>query len=194
MIRGTELAQPLVLNLDRLGTENTCAGCTLWEGKYFSGIAFEAHEATGTILAIAGFRHGMWHGAIREWDAAGRPLEEEYSEGGAPHGPSRKWYDNGQVAEFAYSERFINLHRKRWDENGRLIDEKVLLENEPRWAKLIEERQRGPRPIVDIDLATLTFFERPEGWGRNETDLPWPHEPPTWELCHELEARSLARR
>jgi hypothetical protein len=186
--------QPLVVHDGRLSFVEDTTGDALLDGRYFSGISFEEDPQTRVILAVVGYHFGKFHGAWRSWDVAGRPIEEEYYHGGAFHGPRRKWYPSGQLAESLHSERFINMRTKRWDENGGLIEEKYLLETEPRWAKLEAERKRGPRPIVDIDLATLTFFERPEGWGRNESDLPPPPPPPSLELCRALEARSLARR
>lgn len=186
--------QPLVVHDDRLGFVEDTTGDALLDGQYFSGISFEENAATRAVIAVVGYHFGKLHGAWRSWDVAGRLTEEEYYARGGYHGPRRKWYANGQLAESLHSEHFINMRTKRWDENGRLTEEKYLLETEPRWAKLEEERKRGPRPIVDIDLATLTFFERPEGWGRNESDLPPPLPPPSLELCRALEARTLGRR
>lgn len=186
--------EPLVLHGDRLSYTEDSAGDALWQGKYFSGISFEEHPATGAVIVVVGHRFGKLHGAWRAWDIAGRPTEEQYYEKGGGHGPLRRWYPNGQLAESLYSEHSIDTRTTRWDENGRLVEERYLLETDPSWAKLEQERKRGPRPIVDIDLATLTFFERPEGWGRNESDLPSPPPPPSLELCRALEARGLARR
>lgn len=174
--------------------EQDSVGDALWEGKYFSGIAYEDHPATGAVLSVVGYRFGKRHGAIREWNGAGHPIDEEYEDLGGGHGPFRKWYPNGQLAEAGHTEHSINLWSKRWDEDGRLMEEKYLLETDPRWGELEAERKRGPSPIIDIDLATLTFFERPEGWGRNESDLPPPPRAPSLELCRALEAQSLRAR
>jgi hypothetical protein len=183
----------LIVNVDRLTWEQDSVGDALWEGKYFSGIAFEEHLPTGTVLAVIGYRFGKLHGAAREWDATGRLLEEEYYDQGGNHGPIRKWYRSGQLAESAHSEHSIDMRSKRWDDNGKLVEETYLLESDARWAKLQEERKRDSSPTVDIDLSTLTFFERPEGWGRNESDLPPPQPPPSVELCRALETHSLAK-
>lgn len=190
----TQIQKSLVLHDDRLSFVQDTTGDAMWQGKYFSGISFEDDPVTGAIIAVVGYRFGKLHGAWRSWDAAGRALEEEYYEGGAFHGPRRKWYANGRLAESEYSERFILIAARRWNESGTLISEKRLLETEPRWAQLEKERARGPRPIVDIDLATMTFFERPEGWGRNESDLPPPPRAPSLELCRALEQQSISSR
>ncbi len=177
----------LVVNINRLVWEQDSVGDALWEGKYFSGIVFEDDPVNGTVLAVVGYRFGKRHGAVREWNRAGRLLDEEYEDVGGSHGPFRKWYPNGQLAMSGYTEHSINLRSKRWAEDGKLLEEKYLLEGDPRWAKLEAERKRGPSPIIDIDLATLAFFERPEGWGRNELDLPQPQPPPSLQLCRSLE-------
>jgi hypothetical protein len=184
----------LIVNVDKLNWEQDSVGDCLLGGKYFSGIAFEAHSGTGTIVAVTGYRFGKLHGAARERDPSGLLREEEYNDQGGNHGPIRKWHRNGQLAESAHSEHSINLRSKRWDESGKLIEEKYLLETDARWRRLQEERKRGACPIIDIDLKTLTFFERPEGWGRNEADLTPPQPPPSLELCRALEAQTLASR
>lgn len=177
----------LVVNINRLIWEQDSVGDALWEGRYFSGIAYEEHPATGTVLAVVGYRFGKRHGAIREWNVAGRLLDEEYEDVGGSHGPFRKWHQNGQLAESGYTEHSINLRLKRFAEDGKLLEEKHLPESDARWAKLEAERKRGPAPIVDIDLTTLTFFERPEHWGMNELDLPQPLPPPSLQLCRARE-------
>jgi hypothetical protein len=73
----------------------------------------------------------------------------------------RRWHSNGQLAEFEYRERFVRLRVKRWDETGKLLTENYHPMGDPLWAKLQEERKRSAQPVVDIDLKTLTFFERP---------------------------------
>jgi antitoxin component YwqK of YwqJK toxin-antitoxin module len=99
----------LILNVERLTREQDSVGDALWEGSYFSGIAFEEDAATGTVVAVTGYRFGKLHGAAREWDTAGWLIEEEYNDQGGNHGPIRKWYPNGQLAESAHSEHSIDM-------------------------------------------------------------------------------------
>ncbi len=183
----------LVVNLDRLDVEQDTIGDSLLKGEYFTGIAFEEHAATGSVVAVVGFRDGKRHGAVRDWTSDGRLTEEEYLERGAPHGPRRTWHRNGQLAVCEYSEHFFLIQSKRWDENGMLVEE-YSLRDAATLQKLAEAHKRRPRPIIDIDLKTLTFFERPEGWGRSDTDLPAPQAAPSLVLCRALEAQTLAGR
>ena len=184
----------LIVNVDQLRWERDSAGDALWGEKYFSGIAFEGHPTNNSVLSVTGYRFGKRHGASREWNVEGRLIDEEYEDVGGSHGPFRKWYPNGQLAESGHTEHSINVRFQRWDENGRLLEEKYLLESDPRFAKLEAERERAPSPIIDIDLKTLSFFDRARDWGRSAADLPPPQPAPSLELCRLLSARSLADR
>jgi len=183
----------LVVNNDRLENEQDSVGDALLDGDYFTGVAFEVHEATGAVVGVSGYKYGKRHGPFRVWHRSGRLKEEEYVELGAFHGPTRRWHRDGQLAEFEHYERFILTRSKRWDESGKLINE-YSLRDAATLAKLEHERKGRPRPVIDIDLTSFTFFERPEAWGQNESDLPAPQAAPSLELCRALEARSSSER
>lgn len=168
-----------VVDMSDLDESNDGNYDTLLNGKLFSGVAFELCAATGGVVSLLGFRNGRLHGPLRGWAPSGVIVEEKYYYLGGYHGPRRRWHEDGQLAESCHSEYDVNWRTKRWGEDGRLLEEKHLVESDPRWRRIEEADARYANRIVDIDLSTLSFFERPKGWGRDESDLPPPPGPPS---------------
>ncbi len=91
----------------------------------FTGLAFWL-GADGQVRAEQEFRHGLEWGLGRKWNAARTLTLEAVSYRGVYHGVARKWHSNGQLAEECLSELGICLSRRRWDEQGRLIEDYQL--------------------------------------------------------------------
>ena len=115
--------QTQVVNLDRIEIEQDSVGDALFEGKYFTGIAFEVHPTTMGVTGVVGYRDGKRHGALREWDSRCRPTDEEYVDLGGVHGPRRRWHRNGTLAESEHDEYAVLTLRKHWNENGTPLEE-----------------------------------------------------------------------
>ena len=95
-----------------------------------------------------------------------------------------------EIAAFVYTDQLVTSRIQRWDEDGKLLEDFSMRTDTPTFAKLEQNRKRRPYPVVDIDLKTLTFFERPADWGRDLAALPPPQAAPSLELCRLLEAQT----
>ncbi|QGJ71747.1 Hypothetical protein PBC10988_34550 [Planctomycetales bacterium 10988] len=134
-------------------------GLYYYEGAPFTGIRviqeidFKTEEE---------FRHGVLWGKSQTWWPSGRPWRELEFVSGLWHGTIKKWHDNGQMAELTKAEVGIPIARKRWDEEGRLIED-YKIENDPEEASRLRkewdmvkryyERAGVPSPFQKIDLA-----------------------------------------
>lgn len=180
----------LVVNLERLGVEPDTVGNSLLDGHSFTGVAYEEGPNAGSIVGVYGYHLGKLHGPFRVWHHDGLLKEEEYRAKGALHGPRRTWHRNGQLAESSYTDYRVTTRLKRWDERGAVLESFLVAEDSAVWTKVEAERARGLRAILEIDLKTLSFLERPERWGRDESELPPPQRAPSLELCRALEVTS----
>ena len=162
------------VDFDQLDTADDGSGCILLNGNLFFGIAYEHDEKSGILIGLAGYFFGAAHGASRDWHANGKLATEIYHKTGSRHGPWREWYETGAPKVHSYWECDLCLWKTRWDEHGNLVED-YRLASESKYARKIEERLReGNWRIIDIDVETMEFFERPQGWGK---DLPPEAEP-----------------
>ena len=180
----------MIVNIERLEWTDDGYGDKTLDGKYYTGVAFEVDEETNLIIGLVGYLDGRFHGASRSWSPSGQPIRETYYFNGGYHGPLRKWHQNGVLAEEDYCEYGLGTRGRKWNEHGELVEETGLREGDYRIEQLERERARGLKPVVDIDLSTLQFFERGIGWGENPADISPPPPPPSTALCRSLETRA----
>lgn len=114
-----------------------------WNGKPFTGIAFE-YNGQGKLISEVSFVDGIEHGIARDWYPSGQLKKETYLMWGGLHGVSREWFENGRLKSEAYGEYAILIKRKIWDEDGNLILDKHISENDPLYKILQSRRQRNP--------------------------------------------------
>lgn len=114
-----------------------------YKGQRYSGVAYDKEAKTGVIVGIGGFDGGFLRGPDRVWTPSGILQEETFYRYGSFHGPRREWHPDGTLKLNEY-----------W--NG---DERTPPEG-------------STEPVIDIDLDTMEFVERPWGWGREPTPPP----------------------
>jgi hypothetical protein len=159
------------VDADRLGeTDDAYADVTL-DGRLFSGVAYE-RDADGHLICLCGYVDGKAHGAFRVWTTSGQIVTEHYFDGGGLHGPYREWYPSGQLRLDAYYEHGYSTRKQTFAEDGRVLESERLDAESPNAARIAKQRKRRSRAIIDIDLTTWDFVQRPEGWGADGAGLP----------------------
>lgn len=114
-----------------------------YKGQRYSGVAYDKDAKTGVVVGLGGFDGGWLRGPDRLWTPSGILLVETFYLYGDFHGPNRQWHPDGTLKLNEY-----------WKAGKRTSFD-------------------GPaEPIVDIDLDTMEFVERPWGWGREPTPPP----------------------
>lgn len=103
--------------------------CTLG-GEPFTGTACEAWP-DGTPRAEEDYLWGTRSGKSREWNRAGRLVEEVSLNDGVRHGVSRGWYDGGRLRWEQVCEHGIALTSVEWDEAGVEVARATLDPNGP---------------------------------------------------------------
>lgn len=114
-----------------------------WNGHPFTGIAFEYNDQ-GKLISEVPFVDGIEHGIVRDWYPSGQLKKETHLMWGGLHGVAREWYENGRLKSEAYGEYAILVKRKEWDENGNLIFEKHITENDSLYEILMKRRKKRP--------------------------------------------------
>lgn len=126
-------------------------------GQLFTGTAFE-HDANGTLTAEISFLEGQESGLKRLWSPSGVLILERNMAFAGPHGPTRSWHENGQLAEEGLTEFAFYIWFKRWDQNGKLIedykiDEKQLGIVKKMWegnlGQILREREQAAKQSDD---------------------------------------------
>jgi antitoxin component YwqK of YwqJK toxin-antitoxin module len=141
----------------------------LYEGQLFTGISREKDPRTGTIIAVAGYSDGKLHGAVRSWYANGQMAREEFRYNGAYHGPQREWYPSGQLKKAGYVDRGVTVWEKTWSEQGELTSNHDVEALPDQLDRLTQARTKlSSFKVIDIDVNTWEFVERPDGWRIDE--------------------------
>ena len=162
------------VDVDLLDVSDDGTKDILLDGKLFSGIAYEHDDDSGVLIGLAGYSFGASHGPFRTWHPHGKIATEFYYRNGLRNGPQREWHKTGIPKLHSYWECDFCLWKYEWDEHGAL-SENFKLESESKYALKIRERlSQGTWKTIDIDVKTMEFFERPQGWGK---DLPPEAEP-----------------
>jgi hypothetical protein len=99
------------------------------DGEHFTGVGFARHPDGWLQVEIA-YTNGLKWGTQREWFAPDQLLTEAEMQAGAVHGKQRFWHRNGKLAEEGEYEFGVTLRRKKWDEDGKLVEE-FELKQEP---------------------------------------------------------------
>lgn len=160
----------LTVDFDDLETSEVGYNEYTLTGSLFTGIAVERTE-TGALIGLAGFSLGSKHGPWRSWHVNCLPKKEFYFLDGARNGPLRKWYENGELAYDAYWECDYCIRAKGWNELGKMVKDYKMTSDSRYFPSLKKERAQRQWRVLDIDIETLEFIERPPGWGRDGTEL-----------------------
>ena len=97
-------------------------GMYFWEGKPFTGTAYELHDNT-QVWSEVEMIEGMPNGEVREWFPSGKLKMEGYGKLGERESWSREWFENGTLKRESISENNRRIKELIWNEQGELISE-----------------------------------------------------------------------
>lgn len=112
----------------------------LFDGMLFNGIAVHYRE-DGSIESEVEFRDGIQNGVIRNWDVNGKLIFQGETKNGAFHGNCRTWDVDGRLIQEDKYEYGIRVSRKRWSENGDVIEDTMLERGNPNFELLQSARR-----------------------------------------------------
>lgn len=138
----------LRINFDSLSAEFGRDGVTyLWEGKPFTGIAFE-EDTEGDLISETSYVNGIQDGFEKRWFSEDR--QESYCEikFNRPHGAFVYWYPSGKIKLEGKSELGSVLFSRKYDETGNLIEEYKIEDN----PKHLEDLERERKIFKDYGL------------------------------------------
>lgn len=104
-------------------------------GDPFTGVGYSLDEE-GRLEGEITYREGLKWGLKRGWFDTGALSHESPIFLGVLHGKKREWHRNGQLSEEGDYELGFALRRKRWDEDGKLIEEYELKETDANYKEL----------------------------------------------------------
>ncbi|HTV21908.1 MAG TPA: hypothetical protein VMG12_24630 [Polyangiaceae bacterium] len=161
----------LPVDADRLGETDDAYADTTLDGQLFSGVAYE-RDAEGHLISLCGYVDGKMHGAFRVWTPSGTIVSEYYYVGGGLHGPYREWDASGRLRLDAYYEYSHSTRRKTFAADGSVLEDEPIDPESPNAARIARARKRRSGELVDIDLKTWSFSQKPAGWGADGAGLP----------------------
>ena len=115
-------------------------GAYLYEGERFTGIA-QGFTSEGARVSEIAYVNGIQEGQAKYWYPSGELLGEAHYLNNSLHGASREWHQNGQLKRDAEYEHAILLKEKKWSQNGELVEEYLLTENDPLFKTLQDFRE-----------------------------------------------------
>jgi antitoxin component YwqK of YwqJK toxin-antitoxin module len=115
----------------------------------FTGVGYFLDEE-GRLEAEATYQDGIQWGLRRAWYDTGKLLHEYAMFRGVFHGKKREWHRNGKLAEEADYEFGHDLHHRRWDEDGNLIEEYHIDKNSPGYKDLEKYREAYKDELDEI--------------------------------------------
>ncbi len=95
----------------------------------FTGIAYEC-AANGTLIAEVPFCNGIRDGIARFWYPSGSIEKIWNYKLGIGHGINQEWFENGHMKMEKKIEFGVCVWRKTWSEQGDLIEEYILPEDD----------------------------------------------------------------
>jgi antitoxin component YwqK of YwqJK toxin-antitoxin module len=101
-----------------------------YQDQPFTGIARQ-YRRDGTLLSEIAYVNGLQEGLARWWYPSGELNGEEYFVRNSRHGPSREWYPDGRLKRDTLYEHAIVVREQKWDENGKLVRDFTLTEDNP---------------------------------------------------------------
>jgi antitoxin component YwqK of YwqJK toxin-antitoxin module len=115
-------------------------GVMLLDGEPFDGVGYMVDDA-GQLVGEIEYRDGLEWGMKRGWNVPDQLYYEGRFFRGVLHGKQREWHSNGQLAEDGDFEFGFVLRKKRWDDEGNLLEEYELKETDPDYASLQDYRR-----------------------------------------------------
>ena len=106
----------------------------------FTGIGFFLDDE-GQLETETTYREGIQMGLRRAWFETGQLQHEYMMFRGVLHGKKREWHFNGQLSEEGDCEFGYVLRRKRWNEDGELIEDFEVDANDPIYEQVKLDRE-----------------------------------------------------
>jgi hypothetical protein len=119
----------------------------LLDGEPFTGVGYYLDEE-GRLESESSYQDGIEVGLGRAWFETGQLLHEHPMFRGVFHGKVREWQRNGRLALEADYEFGHDVHHKRWDEDGNLIEE-YYIDKSSRGYKDLEEYREAYKDELD---------------------------------------------
>lgn len=161
----------LKIHIDELEESEDSSMDMLYQGKLFTGVAFKENPKNGQLILLEGYYEGHSYGCCREWYQNGQLWYENYlmqSLSYRQHGPSRRWYPDGKLESESYYEVGYLIWEKHWNKDEIMDGYYKIKPGSYVYSeyqkKLHEYKNRIGQiyPIIDVDLKTWEFVERPE--------------------------------
>lgn len=116
----------------------------LWQGRPFTGLAYE-EDAAGNRIAEVSYLQGQRSGATRHWTPSGLLILEQSFAFDALHGEAREWYDNGACRSVGHFELGICKSQVDYSPSGEVVHEFVLHADSPQTKTLARLRTLASR-------------------------------------------------
>lgn len=129
----------LRVNSDDLEIDYGDGDVYLWQGKPFTGLAYEMHP-DGSLWSEVEYVAGREHGLARDWFPSGQLQGETSYYRGKYFGPDREWDAQGQLRSEIVYEYSYPLRERTWDAAGRLMSNKHLEQDPVKYCRLEENR------------------------------------------------------
>lgn len=130
-------------------------GLMMLDGTPFTGVGYI--ERNGEVIEETDYRDGLKWGVSKTLFPGGKPYKHSRLFIGVRHGQHRQWHFNGQLAEEADYELGVVIRRKRWDEDGELIDDFEIDADDREYKSLETNREtyrdllQKEKPSLDLD-------------------------------------------
>lgn len=113
----------------------------------FTGVAFSLFE-DGSLKSDTEYRQGLKWGLERHWFRPGNLEYEAEMQRGVLYGKKRSWNSDGKINEEGDYEHGITLRRRKWDEDGNLVENFELKQTDSNFNLLqqfreMEEKRSG---------------------------------------------------
>jgi antitoxin component YwqK of YwqJK toxin-antitoxin module len=122
-------AEMVRVNVDDTDIEYTGGPIVTFEGKPFTGIAYEIAN-DGHLISEITYIEGIQNGPDISWHFNGKLESEGENKWNRPHGFFKEWYESGQLKMEGLTELGYVIWRKQYDEEGNLTSE-YKIENRP---------------------------------------------------------------
>ena len=115
-------------------------GLYYYEGQPFTGVLVRP-LAPNFIQSEVHYVNGLPDGLTQVWRRPGCLAEESHFRCGVYHGTRTLWNDRGSLIAQEQYERGVCVVRQRWDDNGVLLEDFRISENDPqyKWLTLFQE-------------------------------------------------------
>lgn len=106
-----------------------------YKGEPFTGIAYELGP-NGELVSEVSYVEGQKSGLSKDWSSRGHLLREQSYIFDSLHGLSREWHDDESPKRESHYELGICTREREWRQNGELVRDFVLGEENPQFVTL----------------------------------------------------------